>query len=172
MTPCRVVDTRASQGFPPAFGPPSLVAGASRTFPIKSSATCTIPSIAQAYSFNITVVPSTPSGFITTYPTGQPLPLAATLVWSQGAITSNAAVVAGGGTNFPGGMVDLFANSATDLVIDINGYYVPPFDMFGNTALGAGALGNNTGAVTRPAAASRCSATPPGATTRPAAPLR
>jgi len=121
MTPCRVVDTRSGQGFPGAFGPPSLVAGASRTFPIQSSASCTIPSVAQAYSFNITVVPSTPTGFITAYPTGQPLPLAATLVWSQGAITSNAAVVTGGTS----GSIDVFTNSATDIVIDINGYYAP-----------------------------------------------
>ena len=121
MTPCRVADTRSGQGFTGPFGPPSLSAGASRTFPIQASATCTIPSIAQAYSFNVTVVPLTPSGFITAYPTGQPLPLAATLVWSQGAITSNAAVVAGG----TGGSVDVFANSATDIVIDIYGYYAP-----------------------------------------------
>ena len=69
MTPCRVVDTRASQGFPPAFGPPSLVAGASRTFPVQSSASCPIPAAAQAYSFNVTAVPAGPSGFITAYPT-------------------------------------------------------------------------------------------------------
>lgn len=119
MTPCRVVDTRTGAGFPGAFGPPSLVARASRTFPIQSSASCTIPSIAQAYSFNITVVPSTPTGFITAYPTGQPVPLAATLVWSQGAITSNAAVVTSGTS----GSINLFTNSATDIVIDINGYY-------------------------------------------------
>jgi hypothetical protein len=121
MTPCRVVDTRSGQGFPGAFGPPGLAGGASRTFPVQSSASCTIPSIAQAYSFNITVVPSTPSGFITAYPTGQPLPLAATLVWLQGAITSNTAVVPGGTS----GSVDVFTNSATDIVIDINGYYAP-----------------------------------------------
>jgi hypothetical protein len=120
MTPCRVADTRSGQGFPGAFGPPSLAAGASRTFPVQSSASCTIPSIAQAYSFSITVVPSTPIGFITAYPTGQPLPLAATLVW-QGAITSNAAVVLGGTS----GSIDVFTNSATDIVIDINGYYAP-----------------------------------------------
>src|SRR5215467_1816993 len=119
MTPCRVVDTRSGLGFPGAFGPPSLAAGASRTFPIQLSATCTIPSIAQAYSFNITVVPSSPTGFITAYPTGQPVPLAATLVWAQGAITSNAAVVTGGTS----GSIDAFTNSATDVVIDINGYY-------------------------------------------------
>src|SRR5262245_60854941 len=50
MTPCRVVDTRVTSGYTGAFGPPSLVAGGTRTFPIPSSAVCSIPSIAQAYS--------------------------------------------------------------------------------------------------------------------------
>jgi hypothetical protein len=140
MTPCRLVDTRASQGFPPAFGPPSLVAGASRTFPVRSSASCPIPSAAQAYSFNITVVPAGPSGFITAYATGQPVPLAATLVWSGGSLTSNAAIVPGGTS----GSVDVFSNGPTDIVIDINGYYASLTDLAANTAVGAGALQNNT----------------------------
>jgi hypothetical protein len=95
MTPCRVVDTRASQAFPAPFGPPSISAGSARTFPLQSSTTCSIPAAALACSLNITVVPAGPTGFITAYPTGQSLPLAATLVWSGGSITSNAAVVPG-----------------------------------------------------------------------------
>ncbi len=121
MTPCRVVDTRLGQGFTGAFGPPSLNAGASRTFPIQSSATCAVPAIAQAYSFNITVVPPGPLGFITAYPTGQPLPLAATLNSLQGFIVGNAAVVPAG----TAGSIDIFASDPTNVVIDINGYYAP-----------------------------------------------
>src|SRR5262249_27017966 len=119
MTPCRVVDTRASQGFSSPFGAPSLAGGVSRTFPLQSSATCSIPAAAQAYSLSIAVVPIGADGFLTGYPTGQSLPLAATLVWSGGSITSNAAVVPGG-TN---GSIDVYANAPTDVVIDINGYY-------------------------------------------------
>ena len=63
MTPCRVVDTRASQGFSGPFGAPALVGGSSRTFPVQSSTTCSIPTTAQAYSLNITVVPPAPLGF-------------------------------------------------------------------------------------------------------------
>jgi hypothetical protein len=95
---------------------------------VQSSTSCPIPAAAQAYSFNVAAVPAGPSGFITAYPTGQPLPLAATLVWSGGALTSNAAVVLAG-TN---GSIDVYANVATDIVIDINGYYTP------------GSLGTNT----------------------------
>jgi Chaperone of endosialidase len=139
ITPCRLVDTRASQGFPPAFGAPGLLAGVARTFPLQSSAACSIPAAAQAYSLNITVVPSSPSGFLTAYPTGQPLPTAAVLVWAQGNVTSNAAVIAAGAS----GSVDLYANQPTDVVIDINGYYTAPgYVSTGsdNTALGDGAL--------------------------------
>src|SRR5262249_3759133 len=79
MTPCRVVDTRAGFGFGGAFGPPSLLGGATRTFPIRSSATCSIPSIAQAYSFNVTIVPPGFVNWVTVWPTGQPQPNASTL---------------------------------------------------------------------------------------------
>jgi len=141
MTPCRIADTRSGQGFSGAFGPPSLVGNATgRTFPIQSNTTCPIPSTAQAYSFNLTVVAPAPLGFITAYPTPGPLPFAATLDWAQSLIVGNAAVVPAGTS----GSVDVYANANTDLVIDINGYYAPPGDLFGNTALGAGTLSANT----------------------------
>ena len=69
MTPCRVVDTRAGQGFSGSFGQPRLAGGVARTFPIQSNTTCPILSTAQAYSFNVTVVPPGPLGYLTVYPT-------------------------------------------------------------------------------------------------------
>jgi hypothetical protein len=120
MTPCRVVDTRVGQGFTGPFGPPSLVGQASRTFPIQSSSTCTIPATAEAYSFNVTVVPPGLLGFITVFPSGQPRPNASTMNDLNGLILANAAIVAAG----VNGSVDVFASSATDLIIDINGYYM------------------------------------------------
>ena len=71
ITPCRVVDTRNGSGFTGPFGPPSLVGGATRRFPVQSSTTCSIPSIAQAYSFNITLISFSFVDFITVWPTGQ-----------------------------------------------------------------------------------------------------
>jgi hypothetical protein len=121
MTPCRVVDTRAGQGFPGAFGPPNLLGGASRTFPIQASMTCSIPAIAQAYSFNITIVPPGFVDFITVWPTGQPRPNVSTLNGYVNTVIANAAVVPAG----TGGSVDVFASQNTDLIIDINGYYAP-----------------------------------------------
>ena len=69
------------------------------------------------------------------------MPLAATLVWAQGSVTSNAAIVPGG-TN---GSVDVYANAPTDVVVDINGYYAALYGPTSNTALGNGALQNSTG---------------------------
>jgi hypothetical protein len=127
ITPCRVVDTRNGAGFAGGFGPPSLIALGNRTFPIQSSTTCSIPATALAYSFNITVVPivvpgvSPPGylGFLTVYPTGQAVPNASTLNNYLGTVVANAAVVPAGNN----GSVDVFSHDATDLIIDINGYY-------------------------------------------------
>ena len=138
ITPCRAVDTRSGQGFSGAFGPPSLNANASRTFPLQASA-CAIPPTALGYSVNVTVVPPGPLGFITVYPTGQLLPLAATLTDVQGGIVGNAAIVAAG----TDGAIDVYAFNATDLVIDVNGYYVSPQRANFNTALGDAALARN-----------------------------
>lgn len=119
MTPCRVVDTRAAQGFPSAFGAPGLTGGASRTFPMQASTACAIPAAAQAYSVNVTVVPQGPLSYITAYPTGQQPPLASTLNDVQGLILANAAIVPAGAN----GSIDVFATNPTDIVIDVNGYY-------------------------------------------------
>jgi endosialidase-like protein len=121
MTPCRVADTRTGSGFTGAFGPPSLVGGGSRTFPIQSSMTCAIPSIAQAYSFNITLVPLGFVDYITVWPTGQVRPNASTLNGYVNTVIANAAIVPAGTM----GSVDVFASQAADIIIDINGYYAP-----------------------------------------------
>jgi hypothetical protein len=119
LTPCRVADTRyASFG---SLGPPSMSAGQSRSFAVLSS-NCNVPSTAQAYSLNFTAVPPAALNYITTYPTGATMPLASTLNDLTGTIVANAAVVPAGTS----GAVSVYSYSATDLVIDINGYFAPP----------------------------------------------
>jgi hypothetical protein len=121
LRPCRIADTRyASFG---SLGPPSLIAGQSRSFDVLSSP-CSVPSTAQAYSLNFTVVPpgGVPVNYITTYPTGATQPLASTLNDMTGTIVANAAIVPAG----TGGAVSVYSYSATDLIIDIDGYFAPP----------------------------------------------
>jgi hypothetical protein len=117
ITPCRIADTRTAAG---PLGGPSLGGGSSRTFPILSSA-CGLPATAQAYSLNFAVVPGGPLGYLTAWPTGQTMPLAASLNALTGTVTANAAIVPAGSS----GQIDVFASNPTDLVIDINGYFAP-----------------------------------------------
>lgn len=120
MTPCRVIDTR---GFPAPFGTPSLVAGVPRSFPMRASTLCSIPATAMAYSLNITVVPvnSQPLGFLTVWPFGTTQPNTSTLNSLTGSVVANAAIAPAGSD--PSGSINAYASNATDLIVDINGYY-------------------------------------------------
>ena len=117
MTPCRVVDTRYSNG---AFGSPALAAGATRSFVIPNAA-CGIPTTAAAYSLNVAVVPKGGLGYLTGWPSGHPRPVAATLNSLDGRIKSVGAVIPAGN----GGAISMYATNATDLILDISGYFVP-----------------------------------------------
>jgi hypothetical protein len=145
VTPCRVADTRNPVG---PFGGPFLAAQSTRGFTIPSS-TCNIPTTAKAYSVNATVVPKGFLGFLTAFPCGQPLPLASTLNATDGRVKAAAAIVPAG-TN--GGLC-FFTTNDTELVLDINGYFVPNSDVTAlafypvtpcrlvDTRLAAGSLG-------------------------------
>jgi len=117
VTPCRVADTRNPNG---TFGGPMLAALSTRSFPILQSA-CGIPSTAQAYSLNITVVPAAGLTYLTVWPTGQAQPLVSTLNALNGAILANAAIVVAG----TGGAISVYASDSTQLITDINGYFAP-----------------------------------------------
>ena len=121
LTPCRIADTRTGTGFSGSFGPPYLTGGSTRSFPIPTSG-CTVPSAAQAYSLNITVIPHGALSYLSAWPAGSPLPIAAILSSPSGSIVGNAAIVPGG----TGGAINLYASNDTDVVIDINGYFAPP----------------------------------------------
>jgi hypothetical protein len=95
-------------------------ANQSRTFPVLSSA-CNIPTTARAYSLNFTVVPRGLLGYLSTWPTGQAQPWVSTLNALTGTITANAAIVPAGN----GGAIDVFTQHASDVIIDINGYFAP-----------------------------------------------
>jgi len=117
VNPCRVVDTRNATG---PFGGPQLEAGTAREFDLLQGA-CNIPATALAYSLNVTVVPHGPLNFLTLWPTGQPQPLVSTLN-SDGRVKANAAITAAG---INAGGVSLYVTDATDVILDINGYFVP-----------------------------------------------
>ena len=159
VSPCRMVDTRgASAGFigSTPFNGPLHPGRGTATFPVQSaSETATtapspcgaIPSIAQAYSLNLTIVPhplGTPVNYVTMWPAGVTIPQVSTLNDQPGTVAANAAIVPAGS---PNGGINVFAYGATDVIIDMNGFYAAPSDLNGNTAVGTGTLlGNTTGA--------------------------
>ncbi len=120
VSPCRIADTRSGSGFSAQFGPPSMTGGSVRDFPIPSSF-CGIPSNAQAYSLNMTVVPPGIMQYLTTWPTGQPQPVVSTLNSYNGTVVANAAIVPAGTS----GSISVFVTDNTDVIIDINGYFAP-----------------------------------------------
>jgi hypothetical protein len=118
LTPCRVADTRDATG---ALGGPSLASATGRAFPVQSSG-CSVPSTAKAYSLNVTAVPHESLGFLTVWPTGENQPVVSTLNATTGAVTANAAIVPAG----TGGDVSIYVSDASDVILDINGYFAPP----------------------------------------------
>jgi hypothetical protein len=161
ITPCRLVDTRGSVGgfngdMP--FSGPSLTSGMTQTFPVQlaseamddtAPAPCgMIPSIAEAYSFNVTVIPHGGGvvDYVTIWPAGSTQPVVSLLNDLQGGIVANAAIVPAGTTVTSGGVSVYNSGPAvTDIIIDVNGFYAAPTDQFGNTAIGAGSLALNDG---------------------------
>ena len=120
VTPCRLADTReASLG---DFGTPALVGNAARSFIISQQANCGIPANAAAYAINLTVVPKGRLGYVTVWPAGAAQPLVSTLNSIDGRIKANAAVVSAGAS----GAISVFATDATELILDINGYFIDP----------------------------------------------
>ena len=117
LAPCRVADTRNANG---PFGGPYIAGHTSRDFAITSSS-CSVPASAAAYSLNLTVVPQTGFlAYVSIWPTGQPQPFVSTLNSTDGRIKANAAIVPAGSN----GAVSVYVTDNTDVILDINGYFV------------------------------------------------
>jgi hypothetical protein len=131
IVPCRLVDTRGFTGESGAFGPPAMNASETRTIPVLSNTRCNIPSSAQAYSLNFTVVPTGSLSFLTAWPTGNPpTPTVSILNDLLGTLLANAAVVPAGTS----GSIDVFVTDTTQVIIDVNGYYAAQISLANGTA--------------------------------------
>ena len=120
LTPCRVVDTRLPDG---PFGGPPLQGQESRDFNIPNGP-CEIPNTAAAYWVNVTVVPQGPLGYLTAWPAGRQQPSVFTLTSPDSRVKAQAAIVPAGS----GGAISVFAANTTDVVLDVNGYFVSTND--------------------------------------------
>jgi Pro-kumamolisin, activation domain len=108
-TPCRILDTRESSGLFDGNLPVAVEPSA-----------CAPSSTAQAYVLNATVVPSGDLGFLTLWPGGENQPLVSTLNATDGAVTSNMAIVPTSNGN-----IQTFSSNPTQLILDISSYFAP-----------------------------------------------
>ncbi len=113
VPPCRVGDTRTNLA-------PALAAGQVRSFPIAGQ--CTIPSTAQAVSFNFTVVGPTGGGDLRIFPGDAALPTVSTLNYRAGQVRANNAILLLGPDGDISVRVDQ-ANGSVHFIIDVNGYF-------------------------------------------------
>ena len=102
--PTRLLDTRVSAN--------RLAAGVERRLPLAAGAGYS----GSAVALNVTVVSPTADGFVVVYPCG-PRPVASTVNFRAGEIVPNFTIV-----SFTGGEVCLYANVATDVVVDSFGW--------------------------------------------------
>ena len=112
LSPNRVLDTRIGQGFPRRVNAGDIF-------------TLTLPGIppgASAVVLNLAVDGPAAPGFVTVYPTGVPRPLASSInVDAAGLTIANLVTV----PISTGGTIDMFSLMTTDLVADVQGYYMP-----------------------------------------------
>lgn len=123
LDPCRIVETRPEYNFEgrqAGFGPPFMVGGETRTLTFPLSNVCrNIPFTARAVVLNITLVPRGFVDFVTVFPGGETRPEFYTARSQDGLVVANSAIVKTGS----GGTIGIYASHATDLIIDITGYF-------------------------------------------------
>jgi ELWxxDGT repeat protein len=111
VTPCRIVDTRATAPLPSGFAQTVTVAGL-----------CSIPATAHAVAANVTILDATGGGHLTLWPSGTQEPGTSILNFDPGMTRANNAILSLGG-----GAVDvrptIAGNGSVQVVIDVSGYF-------------------------------------------------
>ena len=133
VTPCRIFDTRTSQG---GTGP--IGTNGTKTFAIwgqtsyasqggkASNCGITAGSNTAAVALSMVVVAPSTVGYLTAYPAGETQPLASTMNFNTGElVVSNAAILKVNQTN-GNAALSIFASSSTEVIADVVGYYSKP----------------------------------------------
>jgi hypothetical protein len=117
LSPARITDTRPGSGLPNAGG--TLSSGSSVDVQVTGAGGVPLTGVA-AVALNATVTNTSGFSYLTAYPTGTSRPLASNLNWVPGQVVPNRVIVPVG----TGGKVTFYNFAgATDLVIDVNGYF-------------------------------------------------
>jgi hypothetical protein len=120
LVPTRVADTRPGSG--QALDGRTLGPGGTVSVPIASTATspALLPTGVVAVAGNVTVANTTDSSFLTVYPDGTTLPLAADLNWVPGQIVPNLVVARLGAD---GALAVYNHTGNVDVIVDLFGYW-------------------------------------------------
>jgi hypothetical protein len=113
-TPVRIVDTRNGTGLPAG----RLVAGQTMTLPV--AGLDGVPADAQSVDLNVTAVDESGPGFLSVFPTAT-LNDSSTLDYAAGQVMA-AHVLARLSSS---GSIDISTLAATDVVVDLDGWYAP-----------------------------------------------
>jgi hypothetical protein len=116
ITPCRLVDTRATGG--------ALAGTSSRSVAVRG--VCGVPSTAKAVSVNLTVTQPTTLGYLTLYPMGGVIPTGvSTLNFNANDTLANGALVALG-SSAPADLsvyAGMAATANAQFIVDVTGYF-------------------------------------------------
>jgi len=115
LVPSRILDTRTTNGgFPTPLGP-----GATINLQVTGRGGVPVTGV-SAVALNVAVTGPTSWSYLTIYPAGTPLPVAANLNFTAGATVPNR-VVAKVGSN---GQVSIFNGfGSTNVIVDVNGWF-------------------------------------------------
>ncbi len=118
MTPCRLVDTRAT-GNPLGAGEVRTVESHGTNGPIPGSQ-CSIPTDSVGLSMNVTAVDATAPTYWTIWPDGEPQPEVSSLNPAPGQPPTPNAVI----TPTTAGRFQVYNDAGTvEMIVDVNGYY-------------------------------------------------
>ena len=114
VAPCRLLDTRDRTDKPRRGD----------TIEVAVHGRCGVSTEASAVSVTITVTEASGPGFITVWPSGQPMPLASTSNFAAGETRANGALLA---LDASGGL-SVFVMTGAHVVVDVSGEFVPAED--------------------------------------------
>jgi len=114
LTPCRLVDTRATSPLDSGFA-----------YSVRVTGICGVPATAKAISVNVTAISPTGSGNLTVWPADLARPVASTINFQSGRTRSNNAVLslAGDGLGDLAIQPTVAGNGTVHLVLDVTGYF-------------------------------------------------
>ncbi len=127
ITPCRVADSRVVGGPIAASGSRSFAVYTATDFTAQGGAAsnCGLPENASAVTVKLTSVRPPADGFFTAFPFNEMQPLASSLNYTAGLISSDESHVRLCRPACPSGF-SVFSFAQSDIVIDVTGYFIEP----------------------------------------------